>query len=416
MILRARMRPNSSLKRLMPLPQDFLDSLECPSTEEILACIKNRSEVDTPRAFLELRNELKPVDLFCYFWARFGPPNGIQNLLRKDHSDNLVHWDWTLKYRDVLVGFWGTNFRTDLFVIGELNFGEPEKIELIGQVKADLRNQGSKMAAVRGKLEHWTEFVNPYWRLTRAIDSLRKELSTLDLSSPFSEGFNTPSTTVEESESWNLVNEAHSRAFGLCFGIRSMLPVWAEAFVNLLIFVHARPDIKDDPRLLESIFRQQIDVRVRALHINCVGFEKAVDYSSDACKNFHRLINERNDLLHGNVVPEKQKFNEVFFLGRVPIFKEYRSLWDRTIAVSAKAVGLSQLHSEIETVVNFVEYVLSRLKPEVREMMIFVTEKRDLAKNTEDGRFGVLFPDHLIDSRPVFKTKKSDAVDRIDDV
>lgn len=393
----------------MPLPQDFLDSLEYPSTEEILACIKARSDAATPRAFLELRNELRPIDLFCYFWARFGPPNGIQNFLRNDHSDNLVHWDWTLKYGEVLVGFWGTNFRTDLFIIGELAFGEPEKLDLINLVKADLRNYGPKMAAVRGKLEHWTEFVNPYWRLTRAINSLRGELSTLDLSSPFSEGFNTPTTAVEQAESWNLVSEAHSRAFGLCFGIRSMLPVWAEAFINLLIFVQARSDIKADPRLLESIFRQQIDVRVRALHINCIGFEKAVDYSSEACKNFHRLINERNDLLHGNVVPEKQKFNEVFFLGNVPVFKEYRSLWDRTIAVSAKAVGFGQLHTEIKTVVEFVEYVLSCLKPKVRDAMVFVTEKRDLAKNEDDGRFGVLFPDHLIDSRPDFKKGNGDA-------
>jgi hypothetical protein len=412
-VLRAReeYRPNVSFKDNMPLPQDFLDSLECPSTEEIFAHIKNGRGVDTPRAFLELRNELKPIDLFCYFWARFGPPNGIQNFLRKNHSDNLVHWDWTLKYREVLIGFWGTNFRTDLFVIGDLTFGEPERLDLINQVRTDLRNHGTKMAAVRGKLEHWTEFVNPYWRLTRAINSLRRELSTLDLNSPFSEGFNTPSTVVGQMELWNSVSEAHSRAFGLCFGIRSMLPVWAEAFVNLLIFVQARSDIKADPRLLESIFRQHIDVRVRALHINCVGFEKSVDYSSAACKNFHRLINDRNDLLHGNIVPEKQKFNEVFFLGNIPIFQEYRSLWERSIAVGAKAAGLGQLHTEVNTVVKFVEYVLSCLKPEVRETMTFVTEKRDLAKNTKDGRFGVLFPDHLIDSRPCL----GHAADRTDE-
>lgn len=391
----------------MPLPSDFVASLEYPSTKEILQRTQAPRLPTHPSAYLELRNELKPIDLYCYFWARFGPPNGLQNFLRNDHSDNLVHWDWTLKYREALIGFWGTNFRTDLFVIGQLNFAEPEKLELIEQIRADFKNHGPKMALVRAKLEHWTEFVNPYARLTRTIHSLRRELSKLDLSSPFSSQFNTPASAAEQTALWRSVTESHSRAYGLCFGIRSMLPVWAEAFLNLLIFVLARPDIKSDSRLLESIYRQQIDVRVRGLHINCVGFERPVDYKSDACKNFHRLINERNDLLHGNVVPEKQKFNEVYFLGKVPIFKEYRSLWDRTLAVEGESVGITQLENEVQTVEKFVEYILSCLNPKTAEFMRVVLKKRDLAKNHEDGRFGILFPDHLVESRPVFEKKES---------
>lgn len=390
----------------MPLPSDFVATLECPSTEEILQRTKAPRSTAHPGAYLEIRNELKPVDLYCYFWARFGPPNGIQNFLRNDHSDNLVHWDWTLKHHETLIGFWGTNFRTDLFVIGELEFAETERLELINQIRSDFKSHGPRMAAVRAKLEHWTEFVNPYARLTRTIRSLRRELSKPDLSSPFSNEFNTPSSAVEQAALWKAVTESHSRAYGLCFGIRSMLPVWAEAFLNLLIFVLARSDIKADSRLLESIYRQQIDVRVRGLHINCIGFEKPIDYKSDACKNFHRLINERNDLLHGNVVPEKQKFNEVYFLGKVPVFKEYRSLWDRTLAVEGESAGINQLDHEIQTVEKFVEYVLSCLKQDQREFMQVVLRKRDLAKNSEDGRFGILFPDHLVESRPVFKEKE----------
>ncbi|RYF80036.1 MAG: hypothetical protein EOO29_15265 [Comamonadaceae bacterium] len=387
----------------MPLPADFVLSLECPPTEEILQRTNVSRSTERLAAYLELRNELKPVDLYCYFWARFGAPNGVQNFLRNDHSDNLVHWDWTLKHQETLVGFWGTNFRTDLFVIGDLEFSEPDRLELIDQIRGDFKNHGPKMAVIRGKLEHWTEFVNPYARLTRTIRSLRRELSRLDLSSPFSNEFNTPISAVEQAELWKAVTESHSRAYGLCFGIRSMLPVWAEAFLNLLIFVLARPDVKSDSRLSESIYRQQIDVRVRGLHLNCIGFERQIDYKSDPCKNFHRLINERNDLLHGNVVPEKQKFNEVYFLGNVPVFKEYRSLWDRTLAVEGESVGIGHLDQEIQTVEKFVEYVLSCLKKNEREFMQAVLGKRDLAKNSEDGRFGILFPDHLIDSRPEFK-------------
>lgn len=387
----------------MLLPSDFVTSLIYVSLEDIIAKTKEERGNGKLRSYFELRNEVKPLELFCYLGGRFGPPNGIQNFLRKDDSDNLVHWDWTLVYKDNLISFWGTNFRTDVLIIGDLQYGETEKAELIQQLRSDLKNYGRQMSELRKKLEHWTEFVNPYWRLTTAIDSLREDLAKLELSTSFADSFNTPSTAIDESDIWKDVASNYSKAFGLCFGIRSMLPVKAEAFINLLIFVQARSDIKSDARLLESIFRQQVDVRVKSLHINCLGFDKAVDYANPACKKFHTLINERNDLLHGNVVPEKQKFNEVYFLGKIPVFTEYRSLWERTIGVDSKAVGLERLENEVTTVDDFIEYVLSCLMPKLCEQMRFILKKRDLAKNHENGRFGILFADHLIDSRMVFE-------------
>jgi len=33
----------------------------------------------------------------CYLKARFGEPNGFQTFLRRDSSDNWIHWDFNLK-------------------------------------------------------------------------------------------------------------------------------------------------------------------------------------------------------------------------------------------------------------------------------------------------------------------------------
>lgn len=385
----------------MSLPANFVSSLTCPSTSDLLEIVKEKKKHEHS-TFLNIQNEVRPIDLFCYLAARFGPPNGFQNLLRSQDSDNLVHWDWTLCTSEITLFLWGTNFRTDVIVHSAQSFGEEEKLELVNQIKDDLKNYGPKMADVRGSLEHWTEFVNPYWRLSKAIRSLTEELDELDLTSEFESGFSTPSTAVARRESWEKTASSYSRAFGLCFGIRSMLPVWAEAFINLLIYVQARPDIKTDTRLLENAFRQQIDIRIKSLHITCLGFERPVDYTTTVCKKFHSLINERNDLLHGNVSPDKQKFNDVYFKGSVPVFKEYRSLWDRTIAVDRDAVGILRLKDEVATVQDFIEYLQSCLEPKAREVIQLIARKRDLAKR-KDGRLGILFPDHLAETRPSFK-------------
>src|SRR5690349_24755925 len=65
-------------------------------------------EPDRPRRdALVVRSQLKPVDVYAYLKGRFGQPNGFQNFLRRDTSDNLVHWDFNLKAGSVDLYFCG---------------------------------------------------------------------------------------------------------------------------------------------------------------------------------------------------------------------------------------------------------------------------------------------------------------------
>ncbi len=384
----------------MSLPHDFVSSLICPSTRELIEFMLARTKTAQPAKSISIVNELRPVDLYCYFSARFGSANGTQNLLRNNHSDNLIHWDWTLSCQYGHIAFWGGNFRTDVWLLGDFPFNESAKDDLIAQIRADFANHGKAMSEVRKQLEHWTEYVNPYWRLKRAIDQLLKDVNTLDLNPAQGECIHSPLslTLASNSQNWNALTANYNKAFGLCFGVRSMLPVLAEAFVNLLIFILVRTDIRKDQRLYDNVIRQPIDVRIKSLHINCVGFERPVDYAHDACRRYKSLINERNDLLHGNVSPEKQSFNDVYFSGNVPVFKEYRSLWQRTVAVDSETVGLPRLNDEVATVEAFTAYLLSCLSPKNQDMVRTVIATRDLARNHEDGRLGILFSKYLIDS------------------
>ena len=155
----------------------------------------------------------------------------------------------------------------------------------------------------------------------------------------------------------------------------------------------------DFVRLSDNVQRQPIDIRIKSLNLYCDGFLAPIDFTHEACKHYHTLMNERNDLLHGNVVVEKLRFNEVYFQGRVPIFNEYRSFWQRTIGLDAQAVGLGKVLLELEVVDDFIAYLLSTLTPAKRRFIELIAMKRDLGQNEEDGRLGILFPDHLVDAR-----------------
>ena len=153
-------------------------------------------------------------------------------------------------------------------------------------------------------------------------------------------------------------------------------------------------------RLRENAFKQHIDVRVRSLAINCSGFKKSVDYSDPICGRYHSLVNERNDLLHGNVVIDKLRFNEVYFSGNVPIFKEYRSMWNRAFDVQRESVGLDKVKDELAIVNDFIEYVMSCLDDRQRPNVEQVISRFELGLHEKDDRVGVLFSEQLVDFRP----------------
>ena len=392
-----------NFRHRMPLPENLLTMLTCPRSRALMEeQIHSRPKLRCA-AVMAWTSEMSPADLYCYLWARFGSPNGLQNFLRANDSDNLIHWEWVLDHPVGRIHLQGMNFRTEILVLGELSIGEHDCNAFADLFKRDFVNHGRAMAELRKKLEHWFEFVNPYQRIRTAVAKLLLDLRALDLQPESQKIADIRSAKDYKPGQWDEISGRYSRGLGLCFGIRSMLPVMAEAYVNFLMFALLRPELKADIRLRENALRQPIDIRVKTLHITCVGFERPVDYATPACKAYHTLVNERNDLLHGNVVLEKLRFNDVYFNGRVPVFKTYRSMWDRTIGVQIDAVGLHRLEEEVATVKTLVTYLSSCLKPEIRNEIAMMAKKRDLGWNEKDARMGTLFADHLVDAHLVFK-------------
>ena len=65
--------------------------------EEMRKRTNRKDESPHYKTILAVRQQLSPVDMYCYLKARFSGSNGFQNLLRSDSSDNWIHWDFNLK-------------------------------------------------------------------------------------------------------------------------------------------------------------------------------------------------------------------------------------------------------------------------------------------------------------------------------
>ena len=381
----------------MALSDDFVGSWSGIPRIDVLKMMKDKA-LPPGRLLVTVRDELRPSDIYCYLKGRYGPPNGIQMLWRGNHSNNLYHWDWTLRAGKGLVQMLGLNFRTEFVFIGDCGLTDTDRPQLIEQFKAGFASHGREMAEVRKSLESWSEFVNPFARIRKSLTTLIEELKSLSLDPATDSQLFGPGSDIRETQAkWNEVGKRYSKGLGLCFGIRSMLPVMAEAFVNVLLALLMKKELKADPRLRDNTIRQHIDIRVKSLPLTCDGFQTPIDFAHEACAKYHGLVNERNDLLHGNVAIDKLKFNHLFFDGTVPVFKSYRSMWERSLGVAIDSFGINSVFDEIAIINEFINYVLSCLKEDVRRDVTMVLERQHLGLNDKTQRLGILFDEILHD-------------------
>lgn len=358
-----------------------------------------------------LRNEIRPIDLYCYLYAKYGHPNGIMNFLRGDTSDNLIHWEWTLVNDDGMIMIQGHNFRTDIQFLGNFNHHHVSKQNFITQIKSDLKNYGKDMRAIREQLEKWIEFVNPFHNIQSTIETQLGKLAELNLS-PVEDRVPTPTSTEELrtfQERFTAASQKYIFGTGLAFGLRCMLPVLAETFINLLIFILAKNELKNDPVKYKEFVSTTINNRLKSLHTSCVGFIKKVDDSDPACRGFYQLMNDRNDLLHGNFNLDKLKIGDVYFNGRVPVFYEYGDMWQDTIGTTIEAVKLQHIERNYDTVKAFISYLLSLLSPEKKELVEAVMMTRDLGYYEKYKRLGILFSIATVDSFSYFEDEFNNA-------
>lgn len=362
-----------------------------------------------PKGFMGwiLKNEIRPVDIYCYLFAKYGPPNGFMNFLRNDSSDNLVHWEWTLMNDDGMVMFQGHNYRTEIQFLGSFNRPAITKENLITQIRGDLKNYGKRMKAIRTQLEKWTEFANPFKSIESTIETQFKKLRELNIS-PAVDRVHTPTSTEEMKtyqKRFSEMAEKYTFGTGLAFGLRCMLPVLAETFINLLIFSLAKKEIKEDESKYKGFVSDTITNRLQLLHINCSGFERPVDHSHIACRNFYQLMNDRNDLLHGNFNVNKLKIGEVYFNGRVPVMYEYGDMWQDTLGTRAESVKLEHIEANYSIVKEFISYLMSLLSQKVKQQIEAITSVHDLGYNEKMSRLGVLFSSRAVEGFMFFESE-----------
>jgi hypothetical protein len=150
--------------------------------QELANTIKTRSSKQKRRpsspnkrsSILVVRRHLSPADLYCYLKARFGNPNGFQTFLRKDDSENWIHWDFDLKSLDEDVYMCGTS-REIHFRLSE-SLTDEDWRDFILRIKADYKRVGKGKSAILKSFEKWVIFTNKFVEVANICADLHSQI------------------------------------------------------------------------------------------------------------------------------------------------------------------------------------------------------------------------------------------------
>jgi hypothetical protein len=328
---------------------------------------KKDKEAPLIRSGLVFRKHLSPVDMYSYLKARFGEPFGMMTFLaRKDTSDNLFHWDFNLKAStaDVIVS--GTTREVHIGVSEVLE--DDDWVSLLKAIKADFGRVGAEKKKVLESFETWVIFPNKFNTIANVCSELHANVSeNLPIKTPTI--FPRPQE-VSDEEDTKRFNDHMRKVMNLhrdCLTLSLLTPVLVEAFINILILILCKPAVRKNKRQIDAFIRSNIDVKVIDLPYKCNGFTKLIDENSAEFKNFKRVMDNRNNAIHGNVDPVREQIEVVYFEGKRPLFVEPGDHVIQSIEAEISQYNPKKIVQDYEEMHEFFIYLGNLLMPELRE-------------------------------------------------
>ncbi len=342
--------------------------------------------------------EVSPISLYCYLKTRFGKPNGEVMALRSKGSDNLLQWHYKLASNAFVLDVLGTNAGLQFIAHGTAPVAADAWLQMFRELEAEFAAMGANMGAARRGLEKWVLFVNPFQRLEHAVATLETELKALDTTPPIWPPGPSEAEAAEYLESLRNYSEASIRATTTGFCLCLLAPIYAESFVNFVLYFFPKGAMTDSDEKYREVVRLPVRERVLSLPSNSQGFAAPLDDDAVEYREFLRLMNGRNDLVHGNCDPARLKVGDLFFDGTIPLWQHDGSTIVRLLQQSMKHVAKDDALKDVESVRAFIRWVLRSMEPRWSDQLRQLMVSKHLGVRGDTGRVGILLPNNVYEA------------------
>jgi hypothetical protein len=183
-----------------------------------------------------------------------------------------------------------------------------------------------------------------------------------------------------------------------CLELSLVTPIIAEAFINMLILILCKKEVRNNPRQFEAFIRAQIDTKIFDLPYKCEKFLSPINQSSELFKRFKRVMDKRNHAIHGNIDPKKEQIETLYFEGNVPLFIQSGDHIGKFFEALERQHDPEAVVKDYEDTHAFLLEVVACLEPEIVGAVWQIME--DSYPGYDLGRkiTGVLLPEHVMAS------------------
>lgn len=351
------------------------------------------------RGSLSVRTQLTTLDMYCYLKARFGEPNGLQSLLRSDDSDNLFHWDFNLKVGDDDLYIGGMSREIHLMVAEPMT--DDDWRTLILAIKGDFGRVGPLKSAVHSGLEKWAVFPNKFVAIAglcadhhATILDVLADGDLFKFDGAAAARANPP--PPEDPGQARTIPTTDPDLYGACLQLSLLTPIMAEAFVNMVILMLCRPEVRKDRRQYDAFIRDNIDRKIFDLFYKCEGFAAPVDMTGEIYKAFKRVMDKRNHAIHGNVDPVAEQVDLVYFEGKRPLYPTGGDHIGQFHASLAKHYRPEEAIADYEATYLMLLEIAEALKPDSRTSFWVVMNDAYPGFDMNRKKCGHLFPERIV--------------------
>jgi hypothetical protein len=184
-----------------------------------------------------------------------------------------------------------------------------------------------------------------------------------------------------------------------CLELSLLTPVMAEAFLNMVILMLCKPEVRDNKRQFEGFIREQIDVKVFDLPYKCQGFASGIDTTHPTFINFKRVMDKRNHAIHGNIDPEREKVETVYFENKRPLFVEAGDHIGKFIESIERQAQPEVVLKDYEDTHEFLAFLGTCLEENLQFEFWRVIEDNYPGFDVKRKKAGALFPGRIITER-----------------
>ena len=269
--------------------------------------------------------------------------------------------------------------------------------DLILAIKADYQRMATEKSAVLKSLERWVIFPNRFVEIGGVCADLYANI-VHNIG-----GFQAWKRASGTKQGYSVLKRLTQRAARLhrsCLELSLLTPVLAEAFINMLILILCKPEIRANRRHFESFIRSQIDTKLFDLAHKCRGFVRPINEHEEAFKNFKRVMDRRNHSIHGNCDPEQEQIELVYFEDKRPLFKEPGDNIGKRLESMERLYEPELVKSNYENTHAFLNDLINHLEPNLIAEIRIILEDHYSGYNIDRKTMGHLFPDHVIVSGP----------------